>query len=94
MKSMLNIGNEITNNKVTIAAITDALTKILEVGATNHTEQETIRTAIEVIAKITQVSGVTVTNSTFTNNPESQLSGVSTGDSKLDGDSEKEDLNY
>lgn len=68
MKSMINVGNDINNNEVTIAALAEALVSVIKAGAETRTEQETIRTALKAVGEIAQVSGVTITNSTFSTN--------------------------
>lgn len=65
MKSLFNIGNEVTKNDTTVAASAEAITKILKVGADTRTEQQTIREAIKAIGELSPVNNVNVNGSTF-----------------------------
>lgn len=67
MKSMINIGNEIIKNDTTVMAVANAVAIILKSGAENHSEQETIRTALKLISEVGEVKNVNVTNSSFVN---------------------------
>ncbi len=67
MESMMHIGN--APGAPDYAAIAEAISGIFFVAHETRMEQEMIQAALETFTKISQVSHVTVTNSTFTNNP-------------------------
>lgn len=59
--------------------IADAVAVILWSGHESHADQETIRAALTLVKDIARVENVSVTNSTFTNNPPSEAAAVKCG---------------
>jgi hypothetical protein len=63
MDNAIRIGNEIS--KESSDNLKNLIETIFTVGASSRMEQETIKKALEVVASVTEVKNVTITNSTF-----------------------------
>lgn len=66
MDSAIHVGNIADKTTETLEAVSSAICTILAVGHETHSEQQTIREALQTLSHMSQVSGVTITNSNFT----------------------------
>lgn len=82
MKSLLNIGNEIHKDDVTVSRVADAIVLILKIGATVHTDQETIRHALTELSKNVPVQNVNITQSNFTGGITAAAAGSTAADAE------------
>lgn len=65
MKASVNIGNETDKVPVAIEAIGAAIAQIFESARKHSMDQSTVMEALRTLSKTAEVSGITITSSTF-----------------------------
>lgn len=78
MKSMINVGNEITKGEAA-GPLGDAICRILETAGEQRTDREVTIAALNVLKEVGGVSGITFHNCNLTNNPQPERQEPDTG---------------
>lgn len=63
MDNAIKVGNEVS--KESAENLKDLIENIFRVGFETRMDQETVRKALDVIEKVSEIRNVTITNSTF-----------------------------